>query len=106
MKSQCIGALAHERTDASATCCVLRATRPTTSARTGSSGLPDLSLRKRRLKLERVLLHECRTINVVLNMDFVSDSLASGRHIKCLPVMDDFSHECVDIAVDQGIGGQ
>jgi putative transposase len=32
-------------------------------------------------------------------------SLASGRRIKCLTVTDDFSHECVDIAVDHGIGG-
>jgi hypothetical protein len=38
-------------------------------------------------------------------MDFVSDSLASGRRIKCLTVPDDFSHECVDIAVDHGISG-
>ena len=72
--------------------------------------LADLSVRKRRgkqrLKLERVPLHKCRAINEVWSMDFVSDSLASGRRIKCLTVTDDFSHECVDIAVDRGIGGQ
>ena len=39
-------------------------------------------------------------------MDFVSDSLANGRRLKCLTVADDFSHECVDIAVDYGIGGE
>ena len=39
-------------------------------------------------------------------MDFVSDSLANSRRIKCLTVADDFSHECVDIATDYGIGGQ
>ncbi len=39
-------------------------------------------------------------------MDFVSDSLANGRRIKCLTAADDFSHECVDIAVDYGISGQ
>jgi putative transposase len=39
-------------------------------------------------------------------MDFVSDSLANGRRIKCLTVADDFSHECVDLAVDWGISGQ
>ena len=39
-------------------------------------------------------------------MDFVSDSLASGRRLKCLTVADDFSHEAVEIAVDYGIGGQ
>jgi putative transposase len=39
-------------------------------------------------------------------MDFVSDSLANGRRIKCLTVADDFSHESVEIAVDYGISGQ
>ncbi|MDA8519958.1 IS3 family transposase [Acidovorax sp. NCPPB 4044] len=72
--------------------------------------LADLPVRKRRgkqrLKLERVPLHECQSVNEVWSMDFVSDSLASGRRIKCLTVTDDFSHECVDIAVDHGIGGQ
>ncbi len=72
--------------------------------------LADLSVRKRRgrqrLKLERVPLHECESVNEVWSMDFVSDSLARGRRIKCLTVTDDFSHECVDIAVDHGIDGQ
>lgn len=31
--------------------------------------------------------------------------LANGRCIKCLTVADDFTHECVDIAVDHGISG-
>ena len=39
-------------------------------------------------------------------MDFVSDSLSTGRRIKCLTVADDFSHECVSISVDWGISGQ
>ena len=39
-------------------------------------------------------------------MDFVSDSLSSGRRIKCLTVVDDFSKESVDITVDYGISGQ
>ena len=30
----------------------------------------------------------------------MSDSLANGRRIKCLPIADDFTHECIDIAVD------
>jgi putative transposase len=38
-------------------------------------------------------------------MDFVSDSFSNGRRIKCLTVADDFSHECIDIAVDFGISG-
>lgn len=52
--------------------------------------LADLSVRKRRgkqrLKLERVPLHECQTINEVWSMDFVSDSLASvKRHPELTP---------------------
>lgn len=39
-------------------------------------------------------------------MDFVRDSLANKRRLKCLTVADDFSHKAVDIAVDYGISGQ
>ena len=39
-------------------------------------------------------------------MDFVSDSLSNGRRIKCLTVVDDFSKESLEIAVDYGISGQ
>lgn len=55
---------------------------------------------------ERVPLSLAERVNQVWSMDFVSDSLASGRRIKCLTIADDFSHECVDIAVDYGISGQ
>ena len=34
------------------------------------------------------------------------DALANARRIKCLTVVDDFSRECVDIAIDYGMGGQ
>lgn len=72
--------------------------------------LAELSVRKRRgkqrLKLERVPLHACQALNEVWSMDFVSDSLSGGRRIKCLTITDDFSHECVDIAVNHGIGGE
>jgi putative transposase len=57
--------------------------------------LADLAVRKRRgrkrLKLERVPLHRCEAINEVWSMDFVSDSLANGRRIKCLTITDDVS---------------
>jgi putative transposase len=55
---------------------------------------------------ERVPLQITRKVNDVWSMDFVSDSLSNGRRIKCLTVADDFSHECIDIAVDFGISGQ
>lgn len=38
-------------------------------------------------------------------MDFVSDSLANGRRIKCLTAADDFSYGSVEITVDYGISG-
>ena len=43
--------------------------------------------------------------NQVLSMDFVFDQLVNGRRIKCLTIADDFTRECVDIAVDHGISG-
>lgn len=70
----------------------------------------QLAVRKRkkvrRAASERVPLTVAVRVNEVWSMDFVSDSLANGRRIKCLTVADDFSHECVDIAVDYGISGQ
>lgn len=55
---------------------------------------------------ERVPLQLAQNVNEVWSMDFVSDSLANGRRIKCMTGADDFSHECVDIAVDWGISGE
>jgi putative transposase len=70
----------------------------------------NLTVRKRRKTKrplsERVPLQLAKSINEVWSMDFVSDSLANGRRIKCLTVADDFSHESVEIAVDYGISGQ
>lgn len=43
--------------------------------------------------------------NQIWSMDFVFDALASGRRIKCLTIVDDFTKEAVDVAVDQSIGG-
>ena len=72
--------------------------------------LAKLAVRKRkkakRPTNDRVPLQIAQGVNEVWSMDFVSDSLANSRRIKCLTVADDFSHECVDIATDYGIGGQ
>jgi len=62
--------------------------------------------KQRRVASERVPLKVATRVNEVWSMDFVSDSLANGRRLKCLTVADDFTHECVDIAVDYGISGQ
>jgi putative transposase len=64
-------------------------------------GAANLGVRKRkkvkRPANERVPLQLATTVNEVWSMDFVSDSLSTGRRIKCLTVADDFSHECVSI---------
>ncbi len=70
----------------------------------------SLAVKKRkkvkRYAHERVPLRIAHRLNEVWSIDFVSDSLVNGWRIKCLTVSDDFSRECVNIAVDYGIGGQ
>lgn len=70
----------------------------------------NLTVRKRKKSKrpisERLPLRAAVTINEVWSMDFVADSLVNGRRLKCLTVADDFTHECVDIVADFGIGGQ
>ena len=70
----------------------------------------NLAVRKRKKSKrplnERVPLQLAKAVHEVWSMDFVSDSLSNGRRLKYLTVADDFSHECVDIAVDFGISGE
>jgi len=70
----------------------------------------NLAVRKRKKSKrplnERAPLQLAKAVNEVWSMDFVSDSLSNGRRLKYLTVADDFSHECVDIAVDFGISGE
>ena len=70
----------------------------------------NLAVRKRKKSKrplnERVPLQLAKAVNEVWSMDFVSDSLSNGRRLKYLTVADDFSRECVDIAVDFGISGE
>jgi putative transposase len=54
---------------------------------------------------ERMALSQASRPNEVWSMDFVMDSLANARRLKCLTVADDFTHESVDITVDHGISG-
>jgi putative transposase len=68
-----------------------------------------LAVRKRnkgkKYRGERTPLVAAVSVNQTWSLDFVSDSLSSGRRIKCLTIADDFSHECVDIAVDWSMSG-
>jgi len=69
-----------------------------------------LSVRKRRRRrqvmLDRQVLQVASRPNEVWSIDFVMDALSNGRRIKCLTIVDDFTRECLDIAVDFGISGE
>ena len=65
---------------------------------------------KRRRKVKRPISERAELLvpdapNQVWSIDFVMDSLANGRKLKCLTIADDKTHECIDIAVDHGISG-
>lgn len=46
------------------------------------------------------------TPNELWGMDFVSDALFDGRRFRSLTVVDHFTHECLDIVVDQSLRGE
>ncbi len=54
----------------------------------------------RKYRGERTPLVAAMRANQTWSLDFVSDALANGRRIKCLTITDDFTRECIDIAVD------
>lgn len=66
----------------------------------------------RRRKRKRIGLVERRPLpkpagaNLSWSMDFVADCLASGRKLRCLTIVDDFSRECPAIEVDTSITGR
>jgi putative transposase len=68
-----------------------------------------LSLRKRKRKKAgaqaRVVLPPAQKPNERWSMDFVSDSLVTGRRFRALAIVDDFSRECPVIEVDTSLGG-
>ena len=68
-----------------------------------------LNVRKRRRRkavmVDRQVLQPSTGPNEIWSIDFVMDALANGRRIKCLTIVDDFTRECLDIAVDYGISG-
>lgn len=70
------------------------------------AGLAVRRRRKReRVAVEREPLSLPSAPNEVWSMDFVSDALADGRRIKILTIVDDYTKEAVELAVDHGISG-
>ena len=64
--------------------------------------------RKRRkgIAVERERLDLPAKANQVWSMDFVMDALASGRRLKTLTIVDDFTKESLDIPVAHSICGE
>ena len=69
-----------------------------------------LALRIRRRKkmaaIQRIEAPAPTRVNERWSMDFVSDVLSSGRKIRALTMVDDYSRKCHRIEVDTSIGGQ
>jgi len=68
-----------------------------------------LSLRKRKRKkttaVSRVILPAAERPNERWSMDFVTDSIVTGRRFRALVIVDDYSRECPAIEVDTSLGG-
>jgi putative transposase len=70
------------------------------------SGLGVKRRRRRKgLATERLPLLRPTAPNLTWSMDFVMDALATGRRIKCLTCVDDFTKECLTITAAFGISG-
>lgn len=69
-----------------------------------------LSLRLKRRKKSsaviRVPMQPADRPNHTWSMDFVHDRLASGRALKCLTIVDEFTRESLGIEVDFGLSGE
>ena len=69
-----------------------------------------LSLRKRKRRktaaMARVILPTALRPNERWSMDFVTDSIVTGRRFRALVIVDDYSRECPVIEVDTSLGGR
>ena len=64
-----------------------------------------LKRRRKRCSTLRVVLSKPERVNQHWSMDFVSDSLYSGRRFRILTVIDDLSKECPVLEVDHSFTG-
>jgi putative transposase len=69
-----------------------------------------LALRRKRRRKgaagARVMLPLPQRTNERWSMDFVMDSLVTGRRFRALAIVDDYSRECPTIEVDTSLGGR
>src|SRR5271165_1829528 len=67
-----------------------------------------LSLRRKRGRKRRTVrqpLPAAVAANQVWSIDFMSDTLSSGRRFRTLNIVDDYTRECLAIEVDTSLGG-
>lgn len=55
------------------------------------------------IRLEKLAL---KAPNECWSLDFVHDSLACGRKIRALTVIDEYTRECLNITIDTSLGGR
>jgi putative transposase len=69
-----------------------------------------LALRRKRKRKGaagiRVIIPFPRRTNERWSMDFVTDSIVTGRRFRALAIVDDYSRECPGIEVDTSLGGR
>jgi len=69
-----------------------------------------LALRKKRRRKSaagaRVIMPLPQRTNERWSMDFVTDSIVTGRRFRALTIVDDYSRECPAIEVDTSLGGR
>lgn len=70
----------------------------------------DLKVRRRGAR-KRVLGARLEQIKIAApnqrwSLDFVQDTLQCGRKIRMLTVIDDYTRECLEIAVERSLGGE
>ena len=61
--------------------------------------------RERVASMQRVPMITPQAVNERWSMDFISDSLATGRSFRTLNVLDEYSRECLAIEVDTSLTG-
>lgn len=61
--------------------------------------------RKKRGSAVRVPLPVPDRPNQVWSMDFISEALVTGRRLRILTIVDDFTRECLRVEVDSAMGG-
>ena len=69
-----------------------------------------LMLRKKRRRKgaagARVVIPFPQRTNERWSMDFITDSIITGRRFRALAIVDDYSRECPAIEVDTSLGGR